>query len=66
MTRCVHCGIEARSQNGDRPKCQDIDGCLLRECLKVDLMGQRLGIGPWLLTDKWFPSVIVKPWVRAN
>ena len=66
MTRCVHCGAEA--QNGGRPKCADMNGCLLRTCLQVDVLGQRLGVSPWLLTDKWFPtcSVIVKPWVRAN
>jgi len=67
--RCIHCGAEARPQHyGGRPKCADVNGCLLRESLLVDLMGQRLGIRKWRITDRWFPtcSVIVKPGVRAN
>jgi len=63
VTRCVHCGAEI--SEGDQ--CADYIQCLLRLCVLVEIVRDRMGFGMSLL-DYYFPEVtmVVHPCVRAN
>jgi len=63
MTRCMRCNAEI----AEGEHCEDYVGCLLRLCVLVEIVRDRMGFGMSLL-DYYFPEVtmVVHPCVRAN
>lgn len=63
MTRCTRCNAEI----AEGEQCEDYVSCLLRLCILVEIVRDRMGFGMSLL-DHYFPhcAIFVHPPVRAN